>query len=75
MLVHPDHKAGVRCRSVSTLQSPKTSLFDSLEQPGGARSDDPETRLRNLHVRFLSYGRPTIPLVRDEVVGEGGSLF
>jgi uncharacterized protein (DUF885 family) len=44
-------------------------------QPGAATAADPRQYWRAFHDRFLSYGGPPIPLVRKEMVGEGGSLF
>ncbi len=36
---------------------------------------DPRAHWKDFHDKFLSYGGPPIPLVRREMVGEGGSLF
>jgi len=36
---------------------------------------DPRAQWQAFHDKFLSYGGPPIPLVRKEMVGEGGSLF
>lgn len=36
---------------------------------------DPRQHWREFHDRFLSYGGPPVPLVRKEMVGEGGTLF
>lgn len=38
-------------------------------------SEDPRAHWREFHDKFLSYGGPPIPVVRHEMVGEGGSLF
>jgi hypothetical protein len=44
-------------------------------QPGAATAADPRQYWHAFHDRFLSYGGPPIPLVRKQMVGEGGSLF
>ena len=36
---------------------------------------DPRAHWKEFHDEFLSYGGPPIPMVRREMVGEGGSLF
>jgi len=36
---------------------------------------DPRAHWKEFHDKFLSYGGPPIPMVRREMVGEGGSLF
>jgi len=36
---------------------------------------DPRAHWKEFHDQFLSYGGPPIPMVRREMVGEGGSLF
>ncbi len=36
---------------------------------------DEKTRWREFHDQFLSYGGPPVPLVRREMVGEGGNLL
>ena len=36
---------------------------------------DPRAHWKQFHDKFLSYGGPPIPMVRREMVGEGGSLF
>ena len=36
---------------------------------------DPKAHWKDFHDKFLSYGGPPIPLVRKEMLGEGGSLF
>ncbi len=36
---------------------------------------DPQAHWKQFHDKFLSYGGPPIPMVRKEMVGEGGSLF
>ena len=38
-------------------------------------ASDPRAHWREFHDKFLSYGGPPIPLVRKEMVGDGGSLF
>jgi Bacterial protein of unknown function (DUF885) len=40
---------------------------------GGAADD--QTRWHEFHDEFLSYGGPPIPLLRKQLVGEGGSLL
>jgi uncharacterized protein (DUF885 family) len=45
------------------------------QQAGAAASSDPRQYWHAFHDRFLSYGGPPIPLVRQAMVGEGGSLF
>jgi len=44
-------------------------------QRGAAASADPRQYGRAIHDKFLSYGGPLIPLVRNAMVGEAGSLF
>ncbi|HEY0749322.1 MAG TPA: DUF885 family protein, partial [Steroidobacteraceae bacterium] len=41
----------------------------------GATSPDDHSRWHEFHDKFLSYGGPPIPLLRKELVGEGGSLL
>ncbi|HWG32341.1 MAG TPA: DUF885 family protein, partial [Steroidobacteraceae bacterium] len=36
---------------------------------------DPRAHWKEFHDKFLSYGGPPIPMVRREMIGEGGSLF
>ncbi len=36
---------------------------------------NPDKKLKDFHDKFLSYGSPPIPLVRKDMVGDGGSLF
>jgi hypothetical protein len=36
---------------------------------------NPRAHWKEFHDKFLSYGGPPIPMVRREMVGEGGSLF
>ncbi len=36
---------------------------------------DPKAHWKAFHDKFLSYGGPPIPLVRHEMLGDGGSLF
>jgi hypothetical protein len=38
-------------------------------------ASDPRLRWGEFHDRFLAFGGPPIPVVRREMVGEGGSLF
>ena len=40
----------------------------------GAGADD-QARWHDFHDKFLSYGGPPLPLLRKEMVGEGGSLL
>jgi uncharacterized protein (DUF885 family) len=42
---------------------------------GGAAGGDPRQYWESFHDKFLSYGGPPIPLVRQALVGEGGTLF
>jgi hypothetical protein len=42
---------------------------------GSAPAADDQSRWHEFHDQFLSYGGPPIPLVRKEMVGEGGSLL
>ena len=44
-------------------------------QSGAATAADPRQYWQAFHDRFLSYGGPPIPLLRKQMVGEGGSLF
>ena len=45
-------------------------------QPGAASASDPRTYWRAFHDKFLTYGGPPIPLVREEMLGsDEGSLF
>jgi hypothetical protein len=41
----------------------------------GSPSPDDQSRWHEFHDKFLSYGGPPIPLLRKELVGEGGSLL
>jgi hypothetical protein len=41
----------------------------------GATSPDDHSRWHEFHDKFLSYGGPPIPLLRKELVGEGGGLL
>src|SRR6201989_989313 len=44
--------------------------------PGGrAPAADDHSRWHEFHHKVLSYGGPPIPLVRKEMVGEGGELL
>jgi hypothetical protein len=47
---------------------------DWVAKQGGS-DKDPRTHWKDFHDKFLSYGGPPIPLVRKEMVAEGGSLF
>jgi uncharacterized protein (DUF885 family) len=38
-------------------------------------SGDPRAHWREFHDKFLSYGGPPIPVVRRDMVGDGGALF
>jgi hypothetical protein len=38
-------------------------------QPGGASAPDPRTYWRAFHDKFLTYGGPPIPLVRQQMLG------
>jgi uncharacterized protein (DUF885 family) len=42
---------------------------------GAALNPDDHTRWHEFHDKFLSYGGPPIPLLRKEMLGEGGSLL
>jgi uncharacterized protein (DUF885 family) len=42
---------------------------------GAAPNPDDHTRWHEFHDKFLSYGGPPIPLLRKEMLGEGGSLL
>jgi hypothetical protein len=42
---------------------------------GAAPNADDHARWHEFHDKFLSYGGPPIPLLRKELVGEGGSLL
>jgi len=44
-------------------------------QPGAAANADPHQYWQAFHNKFLSYGGPPIPVLRKQMVGEGGSLF
>jgi hypothetical protein len=48
---------------------------DWVAKQGEDAATDPKKYWRAFHDKFLSYGGPPIPLVRKEMVGEGGSLF
>jgi hypothetical protein len=39
---------------------------------GSAPADGDQSRWHEFHDKFLSYGGPPIPLLRKELVGEGG---
>jgi uncharacterized protein (DUF885 family) len=41
----------------------------------GAAPTDDQALLRDFHDKFLSYGGPAIPLLRKEMVGEGGGVL
>jgi hypothetical protein len=43
--------------------------------PGATPPADDKSRWHEFHDKFLSYGGPPIPLLRKEMVGEGGSLL
>ena len=45
------------------------------QQPGGAGSEDTRRYWHDFHDRFLSYGGPPIPLVREAMLGQLGALF
>jgi Bacterial protein of unknown function (DUF885) len=47
---------------------------DWVAKQGGTDPAD-QSRWKEFHDTFLSYGGPPIPLVRKEMVGEGGSLL
>jgi uncharacterized protein (DUF885 family) len=38
-------------------------------------NQDDQSRWHEFHDKFLSYGGPPIPLLRKEMLGEGGSLL
>jgi len=42
---------------------------------GGAAGADDQALWHDFHDQFLSYGGPPIPLLRKEMLGEGGDLF
>ena len=42
---------------------------------GAAPAADDQSRWHEFHDQFLSYGGPPIPLVRKQMVGDGGSLL
>jgi hypothetical protein len=44
-------------------------------QPGGAAGGAGRRDWHDFHDKFLSYGGPPIPMVREAMVGEGGTLF
>jgi hypothetical protein len=48
---------------------------DWLAKGTGAGTADDKSRWHEFHDKFLSYGGPPIPLVRKEMVGEGGSVL
>jgi hypothetical protein len=48
---------------------------DWIAQQPAAAGADPKQYWRDFHDKFLSYGGPPIPLARQAMVGEGGSLF
>ena len=48
---------------------------DWVAQQPGAAGADPKQYWHDFHDKFLSYGGPPIPLARQAMVGEGGSLF
>jgi hypothetical protein len=45
------------------------------KQAGAAAAGDPKKYWHAFHDKFLSYGGPPIPLVRKQMLGEGGALF
>jgi hypothetical protein len=48
---------------------------DWIAQQPAAAGADPKQYWHDFHDKFLSYGGPPIPLARQAMVGEGGSLF
>jgi len=45
------------------------------QQSAGRSGDDPRRYWHDFHDRFLSYGGPPIPLVREAMLGQAGPLF
>ena len=41
----------------------------------GAAAGDDQSKWHDFHDKFLSYGGPPIPLLRKELVGDGGGLL
>jgi hypothetical protein len=41
----------------------------------GSTPEQDQARWHEFHDKFLSYGGPPIPLLRKELVGEGGSVL
>jgi hypothetical protein len=49
---------------------------DWVQSHAGLNSGaDPHSHWQDFHDKFLSYGGPPIPLIRKEMLGDGGSLF
>jgi uncharacterized protein (DUF885 family) len=49
---------------------------DWLAKGGAAPANaDDQSRWHEFHDKFLSYGGPPIPLLRKEMLGEGGTLL
>jgi hypothetical protein len=48
---------------------------DWVTRAAAAPGGDPRALWHDFHEKFLSYGGPPIPMVRQAMVGEGGSLF
>jgi uncharacterized protein (DUF885 family) len=44
-------------------------------KPGSAAATDDKALWHDFHDKFLSYGGPPIPLLRKEMVGDGGTLL
>jgi Bacterial protein of unknown function (DUF885) len=53
----------------------RTDWLAKTAPAGTTPSPDDQSRWHEFHDKFLSYGGPPIPLLRKEMVGEGGSLL
>jgi uncharacterized protein (DUF885 family) len=53
----------------------RTDWVAKHSEAGAAASADEQALWHDFHDQFLSYGGPPIPLLRKEMLGEGGSLL
>jgi uncharacterized protein (DUF885 family) len=53
----------------------RTDWLAKTAAPGSSPNADDQSRWHEFHDKFLSYGGPPIPLLRQEMVGPGGSLL
>jgi uncharacterized protein (DUF885 family) len=53
----------------------RTDWLAKTQSGGAAAGADDQSRWKDFHDKFLSYGGPPIPLLRKEMMGEAGSLL